>query len=172
MRFRTAILLCVVLVISLATAAQTKPTSNSATAGGSASKYVPVHEYDPKRDPAKDVKDAIAEATLRNKRILVEVGGKWCSWCAYMDKFFEQNATMRDFRDSNFVTLKINWSPENKNEKFLSKYPKIGGYPHIFVLEKDGKLLHSQDSSQLEQAKGYSMQAMAKFLQEWSPTKQ
>lgn len=40
----------------------------------STSGYKPVTVYDVTRDPAKDLQDAIAEATRTNKRILLEVG--------------------------------------------------------------------------------------------------
>ena len=36
--------------------------------------------YDPKRDPAADLKTAMAEAQRGGKRILLEVGGEWCPW--------------------------------------------------------------------------------------------
>ena len=72
-------------------------------------------------------------------------------------------------RDENFVWLKINMSQENENKEFLAKYPEIKGYPHLFVLDKDGALLHSQDTSPLEQEKSYNLQRFTDFLKEWSP---
>ena len=54
----------------------------------------------------------------------------------------------------NYEVVKVNYSPENKNEKVLSQYPKIPGYPHIFILDKNGKLLRSEDTSLLSRAKG------------------
>ena len=38
-------------------------------------------KYDPKRNADSDVKNAIAEARKTGKRVLLEVGGEWCSWC-------------------------------------------------------------------------------------------
>jgi hypothetical protein len=67
------------------------------------------------------------------------------------------------------VTVKINFSKENENEKFLSKYPKIPGYPHLFVLEKDGKLLHSQFTADLEEGQSYYLQKFTDFLKKWTP---
>jgi thioredoxin-related protein len=129
--------------------------------------YVPVREYDPKRDAAADVREAVALAAKTHRRVLVEIGGKWCVWCTYLDKFFDQNATLRSFRDENFVMVKVNFSPENKNEKVIAQLGGAPGYPHLVVLDADGKLLHAQDSSKLEEGRGYSVQAIAKFLEEW-----
>jgi hypothetical protein len=86
-----------------------------------------------------------------------------------MDAYFEKNTELLAYREKNFVMLKINFSEENKNEPALSKYPQINGYPHLFVLDRDGKFLHSQDTGQLEEGKSYNLDKFMSFLKEWSP---
>ncbi len=125
-------------------------------------------KFDPSRNPKSDLKNAIALAEATNKRIILDVGGEWCIWCHRLDKFFEENADIKNFMKENFVVVKVNYSPENKNEKFLSKYPKIPGYPHLFVLDKNGKFLHSQDTGKLESGKGYSKDSVMTFLNTWA----
>jgi thioredoxin-related protein len=132
-------------------------------------KYVPVHAYDPARNAAQDIRDAVAEAGREGKRVMLEVGGEWCIWCHHMDDFFEQNAELLAYREKNFIMVKINFSEENKNEQVLSSYPPVNGYPHIFVLDRNGKLLHSQDTGQLEEGKSYNLTKFMTFLKEWSP---
>jgi thioredoxin-related protein len=131
-------------------------------------KYVPVHAYDPARNADQDIKDAVAEAGRTGKRILLEVGGEWCIWCHHMDEFFEKHPELLALREKNFIMVKINFSEQNKNEQVLSSYPPVKGYPHIFVLERDGKLLHSQDTGQLEEGKSYNLVKFTAFLKEWS----
>jgi thioredoxin-related protein len=126
-------------------------------------------KYDPRRDAEKDIKDAVTEAQKSGKRILLEVGGEWCSWCHILDKYFQDNPRLTELRDRNFLTVKINFSPENDNDALLKKYPKIPGYPHVFVLEKDGKLLHSQGTSELEQGQSYNLDRFTAFLKKWAP---
>ncbi len=63
-------------------------------------------------------------ASRTGKRVLVDVGGNWCGWCHEMERYFETHADLRALRDRNFVTVKVNFSPENPNESVLSKYPK------------------------------------------------
>ncbi len=129
--------------------------------------YTPVAKYDPARSAEEDLRNAVAEAQRTGKRILLEVGGEWCSWCHIMDKFFDQNPNLTKLRDTNYVTVKINFSKENENGKFLGQYPKIPGYPHLFVLESNGKLLHSQFTGDLEQGQSYNLQKFTKFLETW-----
>lgn len=136
-----------------------------------ATKYVPVHEYDPKRDAAADVERALAEARRAKKNVLLEVGGKWCVWCRIMDSYFEANPDVLKLREDNYVTVKVNFSPENKNEAVLSKYGEIPAYPHIFVLNSEGKLLHSQNTGELETGKSYNKELFVAFLKKWAPAK-
>jgi thioredoxin-related protein len=135
------------------------------------SKYIPVTSYDPKRDAAQDIDDAIKEAARTNKRILLAVGGKWCSWCHTLDSFFETHPELLALRDKNFVTVKINFSEENQNTAVLARYDPISAYPHLFVLERDGKLLRSQETGILESGKSYDLEKLTAFITKWSPVR-
>jgi len=74
---------------------------------------------------------------------------------------------IKSLLDKNFIIVKINFSKENKNEKFLSQYPAIEGYPHFFVLDTDGKFLHSQNTGELEKEKDYDKEKFVAFLNKW-----
>jgi thioredoxin-related protein len=126
-------------------------------------------KFDPKRDAARDIRDAITEAKQTGKRVLLDVGGEWCVWCHRLDTLFAANPDLNKFMHEKFVVVKVNNSKENKNEKVLSQYPKIPGYPHLFVLNNDGKLLHSQDTSELESGKSHDRKKVLDFLKKWAP---
>ena len=124
--------------------------------------------FDPKRDPEKDLLAALARAKAEGKRVIVDVGGEWCSWCHVLDRFFASHADLDALRDARCVWLKVNYSKENDNRAFLSRWPKVAGFPHLFVLGADGKLLHSQDTSALEQGGSYDAAKMRAFLERWA----
>lgn len=125
-------------------------------------------KFDPQRDAAKDVATATAMAKTQGKRVLVDVGGEWCKWCHILDRFLAAQTEIKAVLDSRYVTVKVNWSPENKNEAVLSRWPKIKGYPHLFVLDSDGKLLHSQDTGSLEAGDGYDAAKVLAFLKQFT----
>lgn len=133
--------------------------------------YQPMAEFNPGSNPSADLQNAVAEAQKMNKNIILDVGGEWCIWCHRIDAFIQGHEEIKKFLHDNYVIMKVNYSPENKNEDFLSKYPKISGYPHLFVLNKDGNLLHSQDTGKLEQGKDYNPEKFMAFLEEWIPSK-
>lgn len=135
-----------------------------------AGEYVPVTQFDPNRNAAQDIEDAIQEAQRTNKRILLDVGGTWCIWCKVMDKFFEEHTNLVTLRDQNYLMVKINYSPLRRNEVVLARYPKVTGYPHLFVLDSAGTLLHSQDTGELEQEgqNTYNLERFTAFLSKWA----
>ena len=130
--------------------------------------------FDPARDPDSDLQAALTQAKQSNRRVLVDVGGDWCIWCKLLDAKFEQEADLRRLRDENFVVLKVHYDKKaNQNAAFLSRYPKVAGYPHLFVLDGNGTLLHSQNTGDLElpadQGKGHDSAKIAAFLAQWAP---
>jgi thiol:disulfide interchange protein len=126
-------------------------------------------KFDPTRDPVTDLAAAVVDAKRSHRRIILDVGGEWCGWCHILDRYFAAQPELTTARDRSYVWLKINMSGENKNEAFLAKYPTINGYPHLFVLEQDGTLLHSQDTALLEQGSSYNLDKMREFLTKWAP---
>jgi thiol:disulfide interchange protein len=155
---KSCVTLAVCLLVALPLSAKKKaappPTANPS--------------YDASRDPAKDLQDAIAEATKTHKRILLEVGGDWCIYCNIMDETFAKHPELRKARDTNYIRVRINYSKENPNEAFLSHYPKIADYPHFFVLDSQGTLLHSQPTHPFEHGKNYNAGKIESFLTKWS----
>ncbi len=130
-------------------------------------------KYDPNRDPFVDGRDAIALAKKTNRRILIEVGGDWCKWCHLLDRFIKSDPQIKKALHETFVVLKVNVSDENSNEKFLASFPKPLGYPHMYITESDGRVVHSQDTAEFLTNLKYSKNKFLRFLQKWKlkPTK-
>ena len=123
-------------------------------------------KFDPKRDAAADVALAIASASSQGKRVIVDVGGEWCPWCHILDRFITANADVKAILDANYVWVKVNYSPQNKNEALLSRWPRVAGYPHLFVLDADGKLMQSQNTGELEAGNDYDKAKLLAFLRQ------
>ena len=131
--------------------------------------FYTVAVYDGKRDPNQDLKDTVARATAEDKRILLFVGGDWCGWCKVFERFVRANESVSTAITDGFVVMKVDYAPRGRNGKFLSRYPKAPGYPHFYVLAKDGALLHSQGTSELEEGSSYNLEAVLSFLDRWTP---
>lgn len=123
--------------------------------------------YDPARDPFADGRAALQLAKQTRRRVLIEAGGNWCSWCHLLDRFMTENKRVREKLDRNFVVLKINISEENDNADFMAGLPKPLGYPHIYISDADGRILYSKDTAELLEKGRYSEMRFVNFLDQW-----
>ena len=149
-----------------ATTAHSSDRSATASAAPRFAFYT-VDHYDPKRIAADDLTMTLKRANQEHKRVLVQVGGDWCGWGKRMSQFIETNEPVRAAVEKNFLIMKVTKDDEQPNEAFLSQYPKINAYPHLFVLDSDGTVLHSQDTAPLEDGPGYSEKVYLEFLDKW-----
>jgi len=145
------------------------PASAKAQEDSEPASFYVVADYGLDRDPATDLETAVERAQEEGKRILIQVGGHWCGWCKLLDGFIHDHAAIYEKIEAGFLIVKVNYSRENQNEEFLGQYPEIPGYPHIYVMEKDGTLLHSQNTVELEEGRSYNEQAILDFLDRWFP---
>ena len=91
----------------------------------------------------------------RGRRILLDVGGNWCKWCHYLDRFWRSKQRRRRF-PSREIYLCENQLQQGKREQRLSlKIPKDSRLPAFLVLNSDGTLLWSQDTGELESGQGH-----------------
>jgi thioredoxin-related protein len=147
--------LVVGLVLGM-TACQTKETD-------------PVGRYDPSADASAEFAAAQTAAQASNRRILMEVGGNWCAWTRRLDHLLESHNEIARTLADGYVHVRINFSDENHNETFLSRFPKIGGYPHLFVLDASGTVLLSQDTTPLEVGRQHDPEKVLALLKKWAP---
>jgi thioredoxin-related protein len=130
----------------------------------------PVKLYNPAADAKKDLALAVQTAKEQNKHVLVQVGGNWCSWCVKLHGFFESNASIDSILKADYVLVRINYSPENKNPGVLASlgYPQRFGFPVLLILDQNGQRLHTQDTGYLELDKGYDPEKVSRFLLGWN----
>jgi thiol:disulfide interchange protein len=152
--------------VSLEHKAFVQPTTASAPHNALAD----ANGYDPRHDPGKDLAAASEEAKRSNKNIFVVVGGEWYSWCHTLDRFFRDHADLAALRDKNYVVMKVSMGQENPNKAaFLSRFSHIHGYPHIFILDVQGMLIHSQPTTVLEDGRSYNAKRFQEFLERFVP---
>lgn len=130
--------------------------------------------YDAKADAEKDILNSIAKAKSEGKNVIIQAGGNWCIWCLRFNQYVQTTPELKKMVDDNFIYYHLNYSPDNKNEKVFAKYGNPGdkfGYPVFIVLNSDGEMIHVQESSVLEEGKGYSLEKTKTFFTNWIPKK-
>jgi uncharacterized protein YyaL (SSP411 family) len=131
--------------------------------------------YNETIDRTEQINNAVAEAKSQGKYVICQVGGNWCPWCLRFADFITKDADLAKIVDDNFVYIHVNYpraakmSEETKSVMKRLGNPQRFGFPVFVLLRPDGSVLHIQDSTYLEQDKGYSKEKTAGFLSKWTP---
>ena len=138
---------------------------------------VPAAESKPKREPIYDVEAdgkaliaaAVKRAKLEGKHVLVEWGGNWCGWCHKLHDVFKNDELVAPIVAREYELVLIDCTA---NRELMESY---GGkdtqyaFPHLTVLDADGKLLTNQETSSLEVGPKHDPEVVAAFLKKWEP---
>lgn len=123
--------------------------------------------YDPSANPTAALERARTEAKTNNKKILVVAGGDWCRWCLILNAFWTDNPDVKAELDRSFVIVKVYVGEENANAQFFSTLPRAKGYPHFWVISKDGRTTQSVNTGPLENGKdSYDKAAFLRFIRQ------
>lgn len=127
--------------------------------------------YDEKCDPMVQIDKAVEEASLSEKNVICQVGGNWCKWCLLFADFIEKNEDVSKVIGENYVYIHVNYPTDSSNQELSRRLGNPGrfGYPVLVVLDSEGQLVHIQDSSYLEEGKGYDPEKVLRFLNNWTP---
>lgn len=135
--------------------------------------------YNENIDPMEQIDKALVKAKANGKYVVCQVGGNWCPWCLRFADFAEKNQAVNKVINDNFVYIHVNYNPRKAGgEEAVKKAAKLMqrldnparfGFPVFVVLDANGKVLHTQDSSFLEEEKSYSEKKVLRFFNNWTP---
>ena len=119
--------------------------------------------YDESINPMEQIDQALVKAKSEGKFVICQVGGNWCPWCLRFADFITKDATISQVVDENFVYIHVNYNPrksEGEEKALLAKRmmerlnnPARFGFPVFVVLDDEGRVMHIQDSSFLEEGR-------------------
>ena len=138
-----------------------------------------VKVYDETIDQMEQISKAVAQADREDKFVICQVGGNWCRWCLMFADYISKDQEIKDMIDKNFVYIHVNYNPRERNDEAKMKKasamlerlgnPERFGFPVFVVLDSDGKVIHTQDSSFLEEGNGYNKSKVMRFFSNWTP---
>ena len=137
--------------------------------------------YDETIDQNAQIDQALKQARAEGKYVVCQVGGNWCPWCLRFADFITKDAEINKLVGDNFVYIHVDYSPKEfkndparkeRSEKMMKRLGNPGrfGYPVFVVLDEKGKVIHTQDSSFLEEGQGYDKAKVIRFFKNWTPS--
>lgn len=135
--------------------------------------------YNEDIDPVSQIDQAVGRAKLEGKFVVCQVGGNWCPWCLRFADFITKDTTISKVIDDNFVYIHVNYNPRQSEgaekiaraKTMLTRLnnPERFGFPVFVVLDEQGRVIHTQDSSFLEEGQGYNQEKVLRFFKNWTP---
>lgn len=135
--------------------------------------------YNESIDPITQIDETVAKAKADGKFVVCQVGGNWCPWCLKFADFVEKDTAVNKVVNDNFEYIHVNYNRRQtagaeavkKAEQLMKRLGNCGrfGFPVFVVLDENGSILHIQDSSFLEEGKGYSEEKVLRFFKNWTP---
>jgi uncharacterized protein YyaL (SSP411 family) len=135
--------------------------------------------YDEDINPIEQIDQALVKARSEGKFVICQVGGNWCPWCLRFVDFITNDTTISNVIDKSFVYIHVNYNPrksEGEEKMQLAKAmlerlnnPARFGFPVFVVLDEEGRVIHIQDSSFLEEGQSYNQEKVLRFFKNWTP---
>lgn len=135
--------------------------------------------YDEAINPIEQIDHALVKAKSEGKFVICQVGGNWCPWCLRFADFITNDSTISKVIEDNFEYIHVNYNPKKSGgetqtqqaEALMKRLNNCGrfGFPVFVVLDEEGKVIHIQDSSFLEEGQGYNQEKVLRFFKGWTP---
>jgi len=135
--------------------------------------------YNEEINPLEQIDQAIGKAKAEGKFVVCQVGGNWCPWCLRFADFISKDTTISKVIDENFEYIHVNYNPRKSESEekqlqakaLMERLNNCGrfGFPVFVIIDNEGKLIHIQDSSFLEEGQGYNQEKVLRFFQNWTP---
>jgi len=135
--------------------------------------------YNEDINPLEQIDQALAKAKTEGKFVVCQVGGNWCIWCLRFADFIANDTAISKVISENFEYIHVNYNPkksggeekERQAAALMQRLENCGrfGFPVFVVLDGEGRVIHIQDSSFLEEGQGYNQEKVLRFFTNWTP---
>lgn len=136
--------------------------------------------YNEEINPIEQIDQAVAKAKAEGKFVVCQVGGNWCPWCLKFADFIANDTAISKVIDENFEYIHVNYNPRKsqgpeqveQGKALMKRLDNAGrfGFPVFVILDEEGKIIHIQDSSSLEEGEGYNQEKVLRFFKNWTPS--
>ena len=135
--------------------------------------------YNEEINPIEQIDQALVKAKAEGKLVICQVGGNWCPWCLRFADFITNDTTISKVIAENFEYINVNSNPRKSGDEaqqqqakaLMKRLDNCGrfGFPVFVVLDEEGRVIHIQDSSFLEEGQGYNQEKVLRFFKNWTP---
>lgn len=109
--------------------------------------------YDETADARKQIAAAMKAAGKENRRVLIQWGGNWCSWCHLLHAKFKSDPALKKELLYEYDLVLVDAGKDGKNLDVAAMYKAdvvSGGYPYLTILDPAGNVIANQETGSFE----------------------
>jgi len=109
--------------------------------------------YDEQAEAKEQIASALAKAKKENRRVLIQWGANWCTWCYAMDDQFKKNKDLSRKILYEYDLIHINMSGDigEKNKLVAASLgAELRSVPYLTILDADGEAIINQATEPFE----------------------
>jgi thiol-disulfide isomerase/thioredoxin len=126
--------------------------------------------YDEKANADAVVNAAFARAKKDGKRVMIDLGGNWCTDCIVLANVLEL-PEVKAFVDAHFELVSVDVGRFDKNLQIPKRFgivKRLEGVPSLLIADPDGTLVNKGHVSALADARSMTPQGIANWIAQWA----
>ena len=130
---------------------------------------VEMRPYDERANADDQVNTAFGRARKLHKRVLIDLGGNWCTDCIVFANIL-QLPEVKAFVAQHYEVAVVDVGRFNKNLQVPARFgitQRLEGVPSVLIATPDGKLVNRGHVAALADARHMTPQAVADWLAKW-----
>jgi len=104
--------------------------------------------YDASGNGKRVVETAVQRAAAEGKRVLVVLGGDWCSWCLLLDDVFSNHEKIRTLLEEDYIVAKLD-ARAHRDLVVSWGDPAKDGVPVLVFLDHSGRVAAVRETASL-----------------------
>jgi thiol-disulfide isomerase/thioredoxin len=125
--------------------------------------------YDVNADAKAEVDAALVRAKAEGKRVIVDLGGNWCGDCRVFAAVMDL-PEVKKYVDAHYEVVLVNVGRYDTNLEIPARFglDKLHAAPTTLIVSPDGKLINTDDTVALQDARTMTPQAVVDWLAHWA----
>ena len=113
--------------------------------------------YDENANAGEQISDALETAKLKNRYVLLQMGGNWCPDCRTLGEYFSR-PDIKKWLDERLILVSVDVGEWDRNLDIVEEYgnPISEGIPALILLNSDNEVMFATLAGELASARSMS----------------
>ena len=121
--------------------------------------------YDENANAGEQISDALEKAKLKNRYVLLQMGGNWCPDCRTLGEYFSR-PDIKEWLDERVILVSVDVGEWDRNLDIVEEYenPISEGIPALVLLNSNNEVMFATLAGELASARSMSKNDLIDWL--------